>query len=235
MTASVYVLKDANGIVRYVGKTVHSVVKRFSRHLAAAREGLRTHKATWIRSMLEAGTVPTLSVIWHGDGDGSKEEIEWIAYFKSAGCDLTNATEGGEGIVGFVQSANLRKTHSESARKFWDSQAGRIAKEKLSGDEFKKTASRAQKARFENQEQLLLHREIRRSPEFRSRQSKILVMVNARPEVKKARSLGSIRRYQNPEETEKARKQTADRFSDPEIRRKHSERMKQWHAERRAS
>jgi len=118
-TTTIYVLKDARGGVRYVGKSSHSVTKRLSRHMADARDGYKTHKATWIRSMLRIGKIPSIETIEIVDGNGCNAERKWIAFFKNNGVDLTNATEGGEGIVGYKQSAETKRKHSEGIKKFY--------------------------------------------------------------------------------------------------------------------
>jgi len=115
-TSEIYVLKDENGLVRYVGKSSHSVKKRFSRHLADARDGAVQHKACWIRGMMQRGLLPTCEVIESVAGDGAEAEIKWISFFRQAGVDLTNLTDGGDGTLGHKASAEHRRKMSESIK-----------------------------------------------------------------------------------------------------------------------
>lgn len=98
MQTTIYALRE-NGFVRYVGKTIKPLESRLGGHLQAARRGEDTYKGRWIRKMFSRGLSPTITVLEVAEGDGSKEEIAWIAYFRSYGIKLTNGTDGGEGGV----------------------------------------------------------------------------------------------------------------------------------------
>ena len=119
MKTNIYVLKDARAGVRYVGKTSHSPAKRFSRHICDARDGLPGHKACWIRSMMRAGKLPTIETIDVVSGDGCLEEIKWIAFFRNNGVDLTNVTDGGEGLVGYKASDETIRKQSDGIKRFY--------------------------------------------------------------------------------------------------------------------
>ena len=81
--------------LRYVGKS-HNPTKRKRGHL---KDPARTHKACWIRSLLKEDLAPEV-IILEEVHRASWEDAEkwWIAYFRSIGADLTNATSGGEGL-----------------------------------------------------------------------------------------------------------------------------------------
>lgn len=120
----VYALRGDNWFVRYVGKTIRSLQSRLAGHLDGARKGNQTHKARWIRSMLNRGLIPTITLLGEYEGDGSKEEIAWIKYFRDHGIKLTNATDGGEGTINptketraKLRRARLGKHQSEAAKK----------------------------------------------------------------------------------------------------------------------
>jgi quinol monooxygenase YgiN len=115
----IYVLKDEHGRVRYVGKSSHCVKKRFSRHLADARDGAVQHKACWIRGMMQRGMLPTLEMIDKVDGDGCDAERKWIEFFRAAGVNLTNLTDGGEGIAGYKYSDKRKAEHSAMLKEYW--------------------------------------------------------------------------------------------------------------------
>lgn len=97
MKTKVYALRGDNRFVRYVGKTKHSLPARLQGHLDGARKGENTYKGRWIRSMLNRGLVPTITLLGEYEGDGSKEEIAWIKFFQDGGVKLTNGTDGGDG------------------------------------------------------------------------------------------------------------------------------------------
>lgn len=98
-TTFIYALKcPITGLIRYVGKS-DNPKKRFPRHLHEAREGKTYHRAVWIRSLLEQKLKPLLEIIDEvadGVNEGLPLEAAYIQFFKDEGCDLTNATLGGE-------------------------------------------------------------------------------------------------------------------------------------------
>ncbi len=116
MKTEIYALKDENGVVRYVGKSSHSSQKRYSRHLADGRNSEKTHKACWIRGMLQRGLTPTMDIIDVVDGDGLDAEMKWIKFFRDAGVNLTNLTDGGEGPTGRKYTPEQLKKHREAMK-----------------------------------------------------------------------------------------------------------------------
>lgn len=96
MITLIYALRE-NGFVRYVGKTRNALEWRLADHLKNAIAGGRTYKYCWIRSMLEQGLTPTITLLEVANGNGNNEERKWIAYFESYGIKLTNVTDGGDG------------------------------------------------------------------------------------------------------------------------------------------
>jgi len=90
---TVYVLEDECGRIRYVGVTADAS-KRLGRHIRESRRS-DTHRATWIRSIVAAGSVPTLRVVETGVRDWAEAEVRWIAKCRNDGCDLVNGNDGG--------------------------------------------------------------------------------------------------------------------------------------------
>lgn len=83
-------------MVRYVGKSINPK-KRWYKHIKDARDGIPTHKANWIRSLINRGVEPLLKILQISDIDHwSEDEKKWIAEYRVRGLDLTNATDGGE-------------------------------------------------------------------------------------------------------------------------------------------
>jgi hypothetical protein len=98
---------DVNSI-RYIGKT-NDPNKRIGRHLACARNGSRTHCHNWIRQLLAVGLTPTVSILETTTRVAATyREREWIAHLRTAGCPLTNLTDGGEGGLGCRHSPETR-------------------------------------------------------------------------------------------------------------------------------
>lgn len=80
--------------VRYVGKT-HDLNHRLKNHKNDKKD---TRKARWIQSLRKKGLEPELIVLAEVGADWQDAERYWIAYFRSIGADLTNHTDGGEGL-----------------------------------------------------------------------------------------------------------------------------------------
>lgn len=82
---------------RYVGKA-DDPVRRLQRHLQKKRLQDRTHKATWLRSVVAAGFWPELFILEAVPKHGwAQAEKFWIAYLRMVGAELTNGTHGGDG------------------------------------------------------------------------------------------------------------------------------------------
>jgi hypothetical protein len=109
MTTKIYALTESDGRIRYVGKTALSFSRRFSGHLYEARRGESGYKNNWIRSLLKKGLLPTITLLGEVEGDGCREEIAWIKYFRDEGVRLVNATDGGEGLKGYIATELTRQ------------------------------------------------------------------------------------------------------------------------------
>src|SRR3990167_5576743 len=95
----IYVLVDPRTQdARYVGWTFN-VQKRIRDHISKARRQ-RSHKANWLIQLERLGLRPEYMILETGFNDWAKAEQRWIRYYRSRGVDLTNLTNGGEGVVG---------------------------------------------------------------------------------------------------------------------------------------
>lgn len=95
----IYVLKcPLSGEVRYVGKTVMPLKTRLSQHL---RDKSNSHKALWIRSLIEQELQPVIEAIETvlSDSNWVERECYWIKYYRTLNANLTNGTDGGEGVT----------------------------------------------------------------------------------------------------------------------------------------
>jgi hypothetical protein len=93
--------KDYASRIRYIGVTLRTPGVRFAKHIDEARYSRRDyHRLRWIRSVLRDGLVPEVEVLERVTEDRLFDrERAWIAAHRAIGCDLTNSTDGGEGIV----------------------------------------------------------------------------------------------------------------------------------------
>jgi len=115
MITKIYAIRD-NHWIRYVGKTVKVLDKRLAEHLKEARDGGMSHKSCGIRKMFQEGRLPTISLLEVAEGNGSKEEKKWIAYFRHYGIDLWNETDGGEGIIDSTGEVSKRRVATKRAK-----------------------------------------------------------------------------------------------------------------------
>lgn len=106
-TCFIYALcEPGTRTVRYIGKTA-SPKKRFRAHLWASCK-LKSHLGNWLRSLGEA--VPNFVLLREvPESEGNSAEINYIRIAReSLGMELVNATEGGEGVSGWIPSAETR-------------------------------------------------------------------------------------------------------------------------------
>ncbi len=115
MRSYIYGLVDPiDNQLRYIGKSLNGL-KAANRHCTPFELNKRSHKNNWIKSVLKQEYRPVLIIIQEFIESDilSQAEIFWIKYFKAMGCQLTNATLGGEGTPGLVFTdkhlQNLRK------------------------------------------------------------------------------------------------------------------------------
>lgn len=125
-SAFIYVLKCPLTMdVRYVGKCTN-LASRLRQHISESRdESLRSHKATWIRSVLAKGLRPIMEVeaVIAGAVNWKQAEINLIAHYRAMGADLTNATDGGDEPSPLT--AEGRRILSERASKIFGTKEGR--------------------------------------------------------------------------------------------------------------
>lgn len=100
----IYTLSDPRtNEVRYVGWTTRLEV-RLAGHISDAKSSRhKNRKSAWIRSLLNSGSLPIMTVVQSGTGnDWEHVEASWIQRLKDTGSNLTNSTKGGEGVVGWI-------------------------------------------------------------------------------------------------------------------------------------
>jgi hypothetical protein len=102
MLSSIYVLQDPRtNLARYVGVATNPR-RRLWRHIDEARNGGTTHVNRWVATLLRDGVKPEMLIL--ESGVPRSREVLWIALYRSAGIDLTNLTDGGDGATGYKHS-----------------------------------------------------------------------------------------------------------------------------------
>lgn len=102
---------------RYIGKILQPPSKRLGVHLREAASGNRTRRSNWIKSVLSSGGEVVIRVLEiHESSDKEKlnpilceREKLWIAGGRRQGWNLTNGTDGGEGIVGHKHTEETKE------------------------------------------------------------------------------------------------------------------------------
>ena len=92
-------ITDLDENIRYVGQTTKGVVKRLRVHLSTAKRS-NNKKANWLKKRIKQG-VDIKIVLLDEDAVWDTTETYWIKKLKDGGCNLTNATEGGDGTPGY--------------------------------------------------------------------------------------------------------------------------------------
>ena len=94
--------------VRYIGKTV-APKERLRYHIYAARTlQVRTYAANWIRGLLAQSLAPEMQILEECSGETWKEREQfWIREYKRES-RLTNLTDGGDGMTGWIPTETTR-------------------------------------------------------------------------------------------------------------------------------
>lgn len=126
-SVSIYGLIDPiSGFLRYVGKTKVTLRQRLNGHLSDVRRGrVYIPRHRWIASLLAVGAEPTIvSLDTCHKTEWQEAEQFWIAYLRSIGCPLLNATAGGDGIEDHRHSPETKeKQRSAALRRYLSAEA----------------------------------------------------------------------------------------------------------------
>lgn len=111
-TTFIYALcEPGTRTIRYIGKT-NNPKKRFKEHVNWSSRAT-TYLGRWLGSLKSP---PEMITIREVDTNGCQEEIKYIDLGRRLGLALVNATNGGEGTLGFYPSKETREKLS-AARK----------------------------------------------------------------------------------------------------------------------
>jgi hypothetical protein len=116
----IYGLVDPRtNFIRYIGKA-KDTKRRYAGHLIPSQlETHSHHRANWLKELLRFGLKPIMEILETvPTAQWEEAEREWIAMFRNLPGypDLTNATDGGEGVDGFTPSKEVRRKIAESHR-----------------------------------------------------------------------------------------------------------------------
>jgi hypothetical protein len=154
----IYVFEFANG-KKYVGASRLSARVRVAAHINAALAG-RTKMP--VRAAIAKHGLEALSVSFIAcEGCPLEAERALIARFRSEGAALYNATDGGEGIVGFSHAPEVKAAMSRAARNSWTNERRRKASETLRKPEVRERLSASQKRSWDNARRDAMARQLR--------------------------------------------------------------------------
>lgn len=112
----IYALADPNTEqIRYVGKA-NNPEQRLARHLCHAKSGT-CHRDRWIQKLWESGQNPVLILLHRATASNwQKLERKWIKHFRNQD-SLTNVTDGGDGVIGYIFTEKVKQRISVSLKK----------------------------------------------------------------------------------------------------------------------
>lgn len=118
MKVYIYCLRcpDTN-TVRYVGKTINSLERRLSKHMAESSLKAQTnHRTNWLRSLKNINKSPIIELLEIVKENEKWEEREraWILFYKNDGANLVNSNDGGDGQHGRKPSQTTKDKISKS-------------------------------------------------------------------------------------------------------------------------
>lgn len=116
----IYLLTEADGTIRYVGKTEQSLENRLKGHYSEIKENYERWKIRWFKKQLEEGNQPQIiSLARVPFKEWEYWERYFIRFYKALGYRLTNLTNGGDygGSIG-PRSPQFRKKRSK-CQKEW--------------------------------------------------------------------------------------------------------------------
>lgn len=106
--------------LRYVGQSLNHR-RRFRRHLRSSLNP-KNHVHMWIAKLRCDGLEPMLVILASHipSSNLNAEEQFYVAYHRGQGCDLTNLTDGGGGVSGYMWTDAAKKRHSATMKGVWN-------------------------------------------------------------------------------------------------------------------
>jgi hypothetical protein len=114
----IYGLVDPRtGEIRYVGRSSSGMGRPGSHRKPQYLEKDRSHKGNWVRKLLSLGLDYSVTILEEvAAAELSSRERFWIAEGRRRGWPLTNLTDGGEGMLGYVWTEGSRAKAAASKR-----------------------------------------------------------------------------------------------------------------------
>ena len=105
---------EGNQKWRYIGYTGKRPEVRLSSHLYE-RDKFVTHKTNWLNNVIKTGGTIEMVVLnsFKTEAEVKDAEITAISKYRRLGHNLTNITDGGEGLNGYIPSKEQRKAQSK--------------------------------------------------------------------------------------------------------------------------
>ncbi len=96
--------------IRYVGRS-SSGLKRPGEHLRPHKLKQKSHKSSWIKSLLKKNITPEIVILEEFESSNPLNiaEQKWIVVFKEFGHRLTNPTNGGDGTHGWRHTEEAKR------------------------------------------------------------------------------------------------------------------------------
>jgi len=129
-SVKIYALTDGKGDIRYIGKTSQYLKQRLYNHIVETKSNKKSHKISWIKSLLNKGERPVIEVIDEvPESEWEFWEKYWIEQFKVWGFRLTNLTSGGQGGNDFKHTKKAKKKmqHAKLGVPLSDEHKGKIS------------------------------------------------------------------------------------------------------------
>lgn len=101
--------------IRYIGKSIRPK-QRLNNH---CNEKSKTWRTNWIQSVLKKGKRPELLILetLNDNEDWQKSEIEWIKKGREKGWNITNCTDGGDGLCNPPEEVRQKMLKTWTGRK----------------------------------------------------------------------------------------------------------------------
>jgi group I intron endonuclease len=101
--------------LRYIG-LAKDLQGRIYGHYKPSNLKKNTHKNNWVKSLLFNKQEPEIVILeqYNSEAELPQAEADMIAYYRFIGADLTNATDGGEGMSGYRHTEEEKKRRSEA-------------------------------------------------------------------------------------------------------------------------
>jgi hypothetical protein len=110
----IYALCDPrDGAIRYVGKT-NNLARRLKNHRNEKKE---FHKSHWLKLLTSLQLNPIIRILEETcESCWRDRERWWIKHCREIGCDLTNHTDGGDGVSGLDAEARKKVSKATTIR-----------------------------------------------------------------------------------------------------------------------